>query len=303
MYKNIFKLACIPLILGMFVLPTQAMANNSYGNGKAHQNQMNSYHQSNLVKQYKDKKNKNNYYYVPQDQQVAQLYALLAQLQIQLAALQSRSGSYPYTNGSYSSTRDISRVVTGGVESDDDDSVEMDGSVAFVRDTEARVWFEYGLTTNLPYSTESVEIDGEAGDTENFEIEATDLDDNKIYYYRAVAEDDNGNYAEGVIKSFRFDNRDNDDDDNDWSLDVDDDNYETGDNVRVDYEVEDEDNDNWIGLYEVGDNNNSYITRAYVDDEEGYVTFRINTEGEYEFRLFDEDGDKQATSDEFEVED
>ena len=309
MYKNIFKLACIPLVVSMFVLPATASAES-----KAHQNQMNPNHQSNLVHQYKVKKN-NNYYYAPQDQQVAYLYAIIAQLQAQLATLQAnRPNSYPYTNAGYASTRDISRVLTGGVEADDtDDSVWFDGEVMFARDAEARVWFEYGTNTNLPYSTASITIDGDARETQEFELEATNLADNNVYYYRLVAQDEDGKYVEGVMKSFRFDgrntgddddnNNNNDNNDNDWSLEVDDDTYETGDNVRVKYEVENEDNKNWIGLYEIGDNDNSYITRTYVDDEEGSVTFRINTEGEYEFRLFDEDGDEQATSDEFEVED
>ena len=303
MYKNIFKLACIPLVVSMFVLPASASAES-----KAHQNQMNPNHQSNLVHQYKVKKN-NNYYYAPQDQQVAYLYAIIAQLQVQLAVLQAnRPGSYPYTNAGYASTRDISRVLTGGVEVRDNDSAWFDGEVIFARSAEARVWFEYGTNTNLSYSTASITVDGDARETQEFELEATNLDDNNLYYYRLVVEDEDGKYVEGVIKSFRFDGRNNDDNDNDndndndWSLEVDDDTYETGDNVRVKYEVEDEDNNNWIGLYEVGDNDNSYITRTYVDDEEGTITFRINTEGEYEFRLFDEDGDEQATSDEFEVE-
>ncbi|MES2749332.1 MAG: hypothetical protein V4606_02985 [Patescibacteria group bacterium] len=304
MNKYIFTLACIPLVLGMVIIPNAALADNSksYGNGKAHQNQMNPYHQSNLVKQ---NKNKYNYYYASQDQQVAQLYALLAQLQAQLAALQ---GNIPNYQGGNSSTRDISRVITGGVEADEDDnSVWFDGEVVFARDAEARVWFEYGTNTNMPYSTASISIDGDARETQEFELEATNLDDDGTYYYRLVAEDEDGDYAEGVIKSFRFDSRNDDDDDdddnNDWSLEIDDDMYETGDNVRVDYEVEDEDNDNWIGLYETGDNDDDYISRVYVDDEEGYVNFRVNNEGEYEFRLFDEDDDEQATSDEFEVED
>ncbi|MBY0538061.1 hypothetical protein K2P47_01530 [Patescibacteria group bacterium] len=250
-----------------------------------------------------------------QQQQIAQLYALIAQLQAQLAALQIYNPGYPtYNNGSYQNSNEITRVTTGTVEGDGDDAVRMEGSVTFRRDSEARVWFEYGTSNKLSYSTQSIEIDGDSGDTEDFEITATDLDDNDVYYYRAVAEDDDGRYVEGVVRSFRFDGRNDDDDDDDdyydddsddgdWSLEVEDDYYETGDTIRVDYEVEDEDDNNWIGLYEVGDSDSNYVSFKYVRDEEGYVTFRINREGEYEFRLFDEDNDEQATSDEFEVED
>jgi hypothetical protein len=302
MYKYIFAFIFIPMLCVSLAVPAQADHGNGNGNhnnnGKAHFNQLNRYNQSNLV-----------YQYNTSSVELARLYALIAQLQAQLAILQANNPVvYPPYNGGNQSSSEITRVVTGSVNGDGDDSVEFDGSVTFRRDSEARVWFEYGTNTKLAYSTESIEINGDAGDTEDFEIIASDLDDNDTYYFRAVAEDDNGRYVEGVVKSFRFDGRNNDDDDDndndgDWSLEVEDDYYETGDTVRVDYEVEDEDSQNWIGLYEVGDDDNDYITYKYVKDEEGYVTFRINTEGEYEFRLFDEDDDDQATSDEFEVED
>ncbi len=301
MYKNIFKLASVPLVLSMFVLPgiVSAVTDSS-------QDQMNTYYQTSQTQSYQITNTNYGNTSASVDQQIAYLYTLVAQLQAQLAVLLGNA----YPNSGNNSSRDISQVVTGGVESDNNDAVVMDGNVTFKQDTKARVWFEYGVNTNLSYSTESIEINGDDGDTEDFEIEVSDFDDNKLYYYRAVAEDDNGNYIEGVIKSFYYDVQNNDDDDedtddtnNDWSLEVDDDVYETGDSVRVDYEVGDEDNDNWIGLYEVGDTDNDYISRTYVDDEEGYVTFRISNDGEYEFRLFDEDEDEQATSDEFEVED
>ena len=296
MYKYIFSFIFVPLLCLALAMPAQASHGNGNGNhnnnGKAHFNQLNPYHQSNLV-----------YQYNTSSVELTRLYALIAQLQAQLAALQGYNPIYPPYNGGNQSSNEISRVVTGSVSGDGDDSVEFDGSVTFRRDSEARVWFEYGTTNKLSYSTESIEIDGDAGDTEDFEISATDLDDNKVYYYRAVAEDDDGRYIEGVVKSFRFDGRNDDDDDdddndNDWSLDVDDDSYETGE-----YEVGDEDNDNYIALFEAGDDDDDYISRIFVDDEDGYVTFRIYNEGEYEFRLFDEDEDVQAESDEIEVED
>jgi hypothetical protein len=302
MYKYIFSFIFVPLLCLTLAAPVQASHGNGNGNhnnnGKSHYNNANSYYQPTVV-------------YQSQSNQLAQLYALIAQLQAQLAALQAYNPVIypPYSNGGYSSSNEISRVVTGSVDSDGNDSVSMEGEVTFNRDTRARVWFEYGTTNKLSYSTESVEIDGDSGDTEDFDITASDLDDNKVYYYRAVAEDDNGRYVEGAIKSFRFDGSNNydDDDDNDfdgdWSLEVEDDSYETGDLVRVDYEVDDRSSQNWIGLYEVGDSDSNYITYKYAPNDEGYVTFRINNEGEYEFRLFDEDDDQVAESDEFEVED
>lgn len=284
MYKYIFSFIFIPILFVALATPAMASSNTRYYANNANQ-----------------------------QQQIANLYALIAQLQAQLAALQSYNPviNPPYQSGVTQSSSEITRVVTGSVDGDGDDAATMEGEVTFRRDGEARVWFEYGTNTNLSYSTESLELDGDAGDTEDFEITALDLGGNKTYYYRAVAQDDNGRYVEGSIKSFRFDGRNNDDDDddddndsdNDWSLEVDDDYYESGDTVRVDYEVEDKDSDNWIGLYKVGARDANYLAYKYISKSEGYVTFRIYDEGEYEFRMFDQDDDQVAESDEFEVED
>jgi hypothetical protein len=229
MYKIIFSFIFVPVFMLALAVPAQAATTVQY-------------YQTNS-----------------QQQQIAYLSNLIAQLQAQLAALQINNNvnHQPYTSysnySSYqsgnSSSNEISRVVTGGVDSDGRNDVSMDGEVTFRRDSQVRVWFEYGTNSNLSYSTESIEINGDDGDTEDFEITATDLDDNRVYYYRAVAEDDNGRYVEGAVKSFRFESRNNyynnDRNDNyrnnDWSLEIDDDYYETGDTVRVDYEVEDED--------------------------------------------------------------
>jgi hypothetical protein len=54
----------------------------------------------------------------------------------------------------------------------------------------------------------------------------------------------------------------------------------------------------------VGNSNKNYVAFKYAKDDEGTLSFRINREGEYEFRLFSDDSfDLEATSDEFEVED
>lgn len=298
MYKYIFSFIFVPILCLTLAMPVQASHGHGNGNhnnnGRVHFNQLNSNQQSNWL-----------YQHQTSSVELARLYALIAQLQAQLAALQGYS--LVHSSNQHSGTKsssEITRVTTGSVAGDGDDSVEFDGSVTFRRDSEARVWFEYGTTLKLSYSTESIKIDGDSGDTENFEISTSDIDDNDIYYFRAVAEDDNGRFVEGVIKSFRFDGRNNDNDnDEDWSLEVEADYYETGETIRVYYEVDDRDNDNYIALFEAGDDDDDYIRRVFVDDEDGYVTFRIYDEGEYEFRLFDEDEDVQAESDEFEVED
>lgn len=291
MFKYIFSFILLPVMFVTLAMPAQAKAATSY------------------------------YQYQSTSEQLNYLYAVIAQLQAELNALQAyRPVTYTnYTTGIYTNTynsNEISSVKTGGVEANNYDGVVFDGEINFSRNnTDAKVWFEYGTNTNLSYSTRSIEIDGDSGDREDFEINATDLDNNRVYYYRAVAEDSNGRYVEGQVKSFRFDRtnynnnyyydynyNNNRYDNDDWSLEVDDDYYETGDTVRVDYEVGDKDSKNWLGLYRVGSSDKNYITSKYVRDDEGYVTFRITQRGDYEFRLFSDDSfDLEAVSDEFEV--
>lgn len=138
-----------------------------------------------------------NYQTPAQQQQIAQLYALVAQLQAQLNALlaaQAAAGS------AYVS------VETGSVSGADNDGVEMAGVANIKRDGDVRVWFEYGLTTALSYSTQSQTLTRtDAGDRVSFSFVAPDLDNSKTYYYRAVAEGRDDRFAEGAIKSFRYD--------------------------------------------------------------------------------------------------
>lgn len=132
-----------------------------------------------------------------QQQQIAYLYSLIAQLQLQLNAL--------LVNGSSQSS--YVSVETIAVDGDDNDSVELSGRINFRRDGDARVWFEYGSSMGLlSYSTPSYTIDnGRSGRSTDFSIIAPDLSSAKTYYYRAVAEGEDGRFAEGMIKSFRYD--------------------------------------------------------------------------------------------------
>lgn len=251
-----------------------------------------------------------------ESERVAYLYGIIAQLQAQLAALQNVRPLVNYTT--YTSTQSSSyldRVTTDEVTVEDYDEVEMSGRVYFDRSSDARAWFEYGTDMLLTYSTRSVELKGGSNDNEKFSAIAPDLNNNQVYYFRAVAEDRNGNYVEGPIKSFRFESsyRNNHSNsyydrnnryDYDWSLEIDDDRYDAGESIRVDYSLpnRDQDDKNWIGLFRVGASDKNYLDYRYIDDTEGYVTFRIHDEDDYEFRMFSNDSfNQEAETDTFEV--
>jgi hypothetical protein len=136
------------------------------------------------------------YYQTPaQQQQIVYLYAVIAQLQAQLNALQAQTGT---------ASRDVS-VETVSVSDAYGDSVEFTGRATFTHSGSASMWFEYGLTTALEYSTVAQSVSNRsAGSVYTFTTTAPDFDTSKTYYYRAVVKGADGHYTEGAIKSFRY---------------------------------------------------------------------------------------------------
>ena len=63
------------------------------------------------------------------------------------------------------------------------------------------MWFEWGTSTNVSQSTSHITIN--ASGTQSLSRSISGLSSNTIYYYRAVAEDANGNTERGEIKFFR----------------------------------------------------------------------------------------------------
>ena len=137
------------------------------------------------------------YYQTPaQQQQIAYLYAVIAQLQAQLNALNAQTGTAS-NSGS---------VETVSVNDADGDAVEFTGRLTFTHSGSVSAWFEYGLTTNLTYSTVAQSISSRStGSVVTFSATAPDFDTAKTYYYRAVVKGTDGRYIEGAIKSFRYD--------------------------------------------------------------------------------------------------
>lgn len=259
---------------------------------------------------------------VANQQQIAYLYALVAQLQAQLNALQA--AGVVANASSYLSTQ------TDGVSSNDNDSVELSGRVTFKRDSDARVWFEYGLTNTLPYSTESKDIDnGDSGDTTTFSMVVPDLNNGATYYYRAVAEGDDNHYSEGAIKSFRYDgssshhSSSNDDipdantgdsdnvDTNSAELngDIDMNDYEDGIAFLVYGEdesmIEDvEDNDQYSDIDTDGDDLRKVVLSSNLDSDRSFAkeVSGLNDDTEYFFRICvqyddEDDGDSLVCGD------
>ena len=204
---------------------------------------------------------------------IAQLIAVLEQLQ----SLQSGStnNTYTYTNYSGNSDVDVSTKSARGI--DDEDAI-LRGEVDFNNEDEATVWFEYGRSrSNLNEDTTHVVLD-ENDDDESFTAKITDLRDETTYYFRAVAEDEDGDRDYGAILSFETDDdnvRRNDDDD---APEVDTDNASniSDDSARLRGEVD------------MNDFRNGLVFFVYGEDEDQVEDIEDDFD---EYRDIDEDGD------------
>ncbi len=212
------------------------------------------------------------------DQQISYLYAQIALLQVQLQALQQANGGV----GSPKSTSYVS-VETDGVNVVDKEFVEMDGRVTFKRSDDARVWFEYGESNALSYSTPSKLVKNKrSGDTVKFSLIAPDLRNNTVYYYRAVAEGEDGRYAEGTVKSFRFEGRSGSSNDSDDNDDEDTPNVTTDDADDVTTTRA-----TLTGEVDMNDAGDGYVFFVYGEDEDAVD----EVADELEYRDIDTDGD------------
>lgn len=274
-----------------------------------------------------------NYYPSTNDQtQIAYLYSVVAQLQVQLNALLRQqtpvyypvATTYPNTsyNYNYNYSNGISAVTTEGVSLQNNSAVELQGTVTFADSRSGRVWFEYGNSTFLNYSSQSVTVNGYNNNSKSFTAVIPDLQNGSTYYYKAVGEDGNGRIVEGATKSFVYNGNNyynnsnyynnnynytnNSNRSRNWTLDITRSRYYTGDSIRVEYSIPngEEDSNNWVGLYRVGDSDNNYVSRQYLgsNNTNGYLTFRTYNDDQYEFRLFsNNNNNREARSDSFDV--
>lgn len=124
-----------------------------------------------------------------------QLLMMIERLQEMIRLLEQRLDNQ-------SDQGDVS-VVTRSAISVEEDSATLRGRLYLNDESEADVYFEYGTTkTNLDEETDHETItDGD--DSDYFESNIDDLEAGQIYYYRAVAEDENGDESYGMISSFK----------------------------------------------------------------------------------------------------
>lgn len=92
----------------------------------------------------------------------------------------------------------------------DSDGAKLRGRLDLNNEDEAEVYFEYGKSrTNLSKVTKNITRDEE--DDEDFDMTISNLDDDTLYYFRAVAIDEDNDKDYGVIFSFRTDTNSDDD--------------------------------------------------------------------------------------------
>lgn len=94
----------------------------------------------------------------------------------------------------------------------DEDGARLQGEVDIEDNEDVRVWFEYGeRRNNLDEDTPKRAITTNA-DRVTFQATVNGLDEDTTYYYRAVAEDEDGTEEKGTIRSFTTDEDGNGDD-------------------------------------------------------------------------------------------
>ncbi len=148
--------------------------------------------------------------YSSNQDKIADLQAQIRSLQAELARLQG--GSWGVQTGA---------VTTGSAVHRGGGDVEFRGSARPSSAQSAKVWFEFGPTQSLAYSTPKLTLTNSSNYTRNFTGYAYDLD-SRTYYYRAVMEDRRGYTSEGRIESVVVGNSWNDNDDDWWDNDDDD---------------------------------------------------------------------------------
>ncbi len=209
---------------------------------------------------------KNGYsWYTPsysyQTDQIAYLLALIADLERALRDRHIETGD-----------SDIA-VVTSGVTNIDEDSATLKGTIDLRNSDSAEVWFEYGVDRyDLDEETDKETVDDDTDVSESID----DLDDNTLYYFRIVGEDEDGDIRYGAIRSFRTDDngsQSNDDDAPEARTDSADTIGETSARLRGHVDMRDFENGVVFFVYgededQIQDVENDFDTYDDVDEEE-----------------------------------
>lgn len=209
---------------------------------------------------------------------IASLEAQVRQLLVLLQQLQSMQQYHNYyvTDPVYYDGNSQVDVVTRSARDIEDDRATLRGEVDFNNEDEATVYFRYGTSaTNLSRETVHIVLD-EDDDDEEFTQRIQNLRRDETYYFRAVAEDENGRRDYGNILSFETDDRYSSRDDDEPEIDV-----NEADDV-------DEDSAELSGDVDMNDFNNGIVFFVWGEDEDQVE----DIEDDYdEYSDIDEDGE------------
>tara|TARA_B100000745_G_scaffold267052_1_gene192608 strand:- start:1416 stop:2231 length:816 start_codon:yes stop_codon:yes gene_type:complete len=195
------------------------------------------------------------------------IYALLDELR------EERDSDDPW-DPPYDGRSDVD-VVTRSATNIEEDEATLRGEVDFNNEDEATVYFEYGKSSsNLKYDTTHLVLD-EDDDDEDYQQIITDLDEDTKYYFRAVAEDENGDEDYGKILSFRTDENGSSSNNDDYpEVDVDSATNITDDSAKLRGEVDMNDFKNGLVFFVYGEDEDQvddiaddYDTYSEVDED------------------------------------
>lgn len=212
--------------------------------------------------------------------QVAQLQARIEQLKALIAQLERMEQQRYY--GGYvlgwntSGVGDVD-VTTRSVTGVEDDEARLRGEIDWNGEDKATVYFEYGRSPSDLDEETIYRVLDEDDDDEDFNQIITGLRDDTRYYYRAVAEDEDGDVNYGNILSFETDDGSRYDDDDDYpEIDVDSATNISDDSARLHGEVD------------MNDFRNGVVFFVYGEDEDQVD----DIEDDYDsYSDVDEDGD------------
>ncbi len=226
----------------------------------------------------------NQDYYQLRATLIAQIYALLAALEAQQNNQYYSYYNY-YSNSNYGGrvlgantgfSNSVVEVQTFEPSTITPDEAWVFGEIDLNGVTYAKVWFEFGDSTNLYDRSNVGRIDRFVSDS--FRAELQDLDHDTKYYYRAVAEDPSGKRSYGRVLSFtttgsRGSSRSNDDEPD----------ADTGRAYNIGaYRA------SFDGEVDMNDFRNGKVFFAYGEDEDQIEDIADDYD---EYRDIDEDGD------------
>lgn len=226
------------------------------------------------------------------EQIIAYLYGQITQLQILLAKqiAVERNGTSNSHTANNSTSRSVVKVMSLSAQNITDQSVTLRGEVDLNGESEVYVWFEYVDENDIERKSTAKRITDDRGDKQMFTTSLNNLKDDERYYFRAAAEDENGNRSYGERGSFTTENGSNynDNTNDEFELVVVNRTIKVGGNVQVQWQLPNGDvnSKNWIGIYEIGGRDKDFMVWKYVTTDDGTVSLQVNKSGTFEARLF-----------------